>query len=447
VSAEMADGWTTGSRDFDWGLVSEADQRGVVEPLRRGRLLGGTSWMARAAVRGSPADYDEWETVGNDGWGFQDVLPYFNRVECDAEYGEEPWHGADGAIPVTRYPELELSDAAAAAERALASAGFAAVEDHNRPGVVGAGRMPMSTRDGIRVTTADAYLPVDALPSNLAIRSDTEVASIVFDGNTAVGVETVDETVIEAGRVVLCAGVFGSPAVLMRSGVGPVDELRSVGLPVRVDLPGVGANLADHPGLEIDVGYRGPVRSAPVLHLIATFHSSVAAADGAPDLMLWISDPVGDPPPLWIEAVLLKPTARGRVRLRSADPAEAPRIELPAVREPADVERLVEGYRRAWEVASDGELRALCSEAASPDIASADDLDALVIDSAYSVPHLVGTCAMGPSPDAGAVVDASGSVYGTERLSVVDASIIPTPPSGFPHLIAIMLAERLSERL
>jgi choline dehydrogenase len=104
VPAEMRNGWTM-TRDFDWGLTSESDERGVVENLRRGKLLGGTSWVTRFAVRGSPADYDEWGALGNPGWGFDEVLPYFNRLESDAEFGDEPWHGATGPIPVTRYPE------------------------------------------------------------------------------------------------------------------------------------------------------------------------------------------------------------------------------------------------------------------------------------------------------------------------------------------------------
>ena len=445
LTAEHRDGWTTGSRDFDWGFASEPDDRGVTERLRRGRLLGGTSWMTRFAVRGSRADYDEWEARGNRGWAFDDVLPYFNRLESDAEFGSEPWHGAAGPIPVTRYPHLERTEAAGATMQALEGAGFPVVPDHNAPGAIGAGPMPMSSQDGVRVTTADAYLQGDGAPSNLTIRPDTQVADIVLDGQTAVGVRTVEGELVEAGWVVLCAGTYASPAILMRSGIGPPDALRAVGIAPAVELPGVGANLSDHPGVELAPGYAGPVRDAPQLHTIATWRSSAAPAGGAPDLMLWIEEPSGDPPEFWIEAVLLKPGARGRVSLRSADPTEPPRVELPRVREGADVERLAEGYVRAWEVANRPELRALCAKPPAPDIAAAGDLSALVAQEAYSVPHVVGTCAMGPPGDPNAVVDASGRVHGVDRLSVIDASIIPTPPSGFPHLATVMIAERLSD--
>lgn len=446
VPDDMRNGWNIAG-EFDWGFVSESDERGVLEELRRGKLLGGTSWVTRFALRGSPADYEEWAALGNAGWGFEDVLPYFMRLESDADFGDQPWHGDTGPIPVSRYRELELTEIGAAGLRALRAVGFPTVEDHNRPGAIGAGRMPMSSRDGVRVTTADAYLPIGHTPSNLTIWSDTQVADVVFDGSRATGVRVLDGTVIEASWVVLCAGTYASPAILMRSGVGPVEHLRSVGVPVRVDLRGVGANLADHPGVDIDPGYRGPGRTAPVLHSIATFHSSAATTDGPPDLMLWVSDPRGNPPAFSIDVVLLKPRSRGTVRLRSANPAQPPRIDLPNLREPADVDRLAEGYRRGWEVASRPEIRRLCAEPPSPEVRGVDELRRSIRQNAYSDPHVVGTCSMGPFPDDGAVVDTSGSVYGTERLSVVDASIMPSVPSGFPHIATIMIAERLSERI
>jgi choline dehydrogenase len=235
----------------------------------------------------------------------------------------------------------------------------------------------------------------------------------------------------------------------MRSGIGPAEHLQSVGIPVRLDLPGVGANLSDHPGADIDCGYRGVFRTAPLLHSIATFHSRGAASEAPPDLMLWVTDPGApeNPPQFWIDIVLLKPHSRGSVRLRSADPADPPRINLPNFREPSDLERLAEGYRRAREVASLPEIRSLCDDPLPPEIGDEEELRRTVRHGAYSVPHVVGTCSMGPSPDDGAVVDRSGRVFGTERLFVVDASIMPTVPSGFTHIPTIMIAERLSEQI
>jgi choline dehydrogenase len=356
----LHDGWRI-PREPDWGYAAEPDARGVVESLRRGRLLGGTSWMTRFALRGAPADYDGWAALGNPGWGFEDVLPWFAGLEADADFGDRPWHGDSGPIPVTRYRDAELTEIAAAGLEALEVVGFPTVEDHNEPGAVGAGRMPMTSRDGERVTTADAYLPLGGTPPGLTILAGAQVASVMLDGTRAAGVRLLDGTVVEAGRVVLSAGAYGTPAILMRSGIGPAEHLRSLGIAVAVDLPGVGANLTDHSSVEVDCGYGGPARDAPVLHLVTTFRSATASPDQAPDLMLWMSDPAGDPPGFEIDVVLLTPRSRGTVRLRSADPADPPRIELPGLRDPWDVERLVEGYRRALEVAGRPELRRRCA--------------------------------------------------------------------------------------
>jgi len=261
------------------------------------------------------------------------------------------------------------------------------------------------------------------------------------------GVRLLDGRVIGAGCVALASGTYGSPSILMRSGIGPPDHLRALGIPIRVALPGVGQNLADHVGVDIDCGYRGAARSEPLFRYVATFHSRATSPSAAPDLMLWPFDPTGDPPAFTIDVALLKPRSRGRVSLRSADPADPPRIELPDFDEPSDLERLAEGYRRGWEIASHPLVRRLCADPLPLEIHDSSELLKTVRKNAYSLPHVVGTCAMGPSPEDGAVVDASARVHGTERLFVVDASIIPTAPSGFTHLPTIMLAERLAEQV
>ncbi len=246
--------------------------------------------------------------------------------------------------------------------------------------------------------------------------------------------------------MVIASGTYGSPAILMRSGIGAPAHLRAVGVAVRIALPGVGENLADHPGVEAEPAYGGPVRDAPNLHAIGTFHSAAASSVEPPDLMLWVADPLGDPPTFSVEAVLLKPRSRGTVRLRSADPADPPIIDLPALSEAADVDRLAEGYLRAVDVVSRPEIRRLCAGPV-PAIDGAAGLRGWIRSNRYSIPHVVGTCAMGPSPEDGAVVDPGGRVHGTERLYVVDASIMPDVPSGFTHVSTIMIAERLSEQI
>jgi choline dehydrogenase len=260
-------------------------------------------------------------------------------------------------------------------------------------------------------------------------------------------VELVDGSIIEAGWVTVSAGVFGSPSILMRSGIGPAEDLRSLGIPVLADLPGVGTNLLDHPGFELECSYSGVARAAPILHSIATFHSSTTASHEPPDLMLWVSDPVGapgEPASFSIEVVLLKPKSTGKVLLRSADPMDQPRVQLPNLGDGNDVDRLVEGFGLALELANRPELRSLCTPPLTP---APTDLRRSIRAEAYPIPHFVGTCSMGQTQDESAVVDHFGQVHGTEGLSVIDASIMPAVPSGFPHISTIMIAERLAEKV
>jgi choline dehydrogenase len=447
----LRDGWNNPSGPdwiHDWGLESEPDGAGSTGKLRRGRLLGGTSWLTRFAARGAAADFDAWAARGNAGWTFAEVLPTFRRLEADAEFGDRPWHGDRGPIAITRYPQLARSEIHSAALEAFAAAGFAAVDDVNAPDAVGVGPMPMSTRNGRRITSLDAYLPADGRPANLEIRTGTPVAAAVIEHGRAVGVRLLDGNEIRAGWVIASAGTYGSPVLLLRSGVGPAGQLRELGIDVVVDLAGVGGNLADHPGVDLDSGWRGEgPTGAPVLHSLATFRSSGQPDTSAPDLLFWLTDPAGAETGFYLDPILLKPGSRGSVRLRSADPTERPRIILPGVRERRDVDRLAEGYLRGLAIANHAAIRRLATAAAPSRPRSAGSLRQRVVEAAYSIPHVVGTCRMGPSPEHGDVVDALGRVHGVGRLSIIDASIIPEPPSGFPHIVTIMVAEHLAERL
>lgn len=444
----MRDGWRLPTI-ADWGYQSEPGGAAAPAPLRRGRLLGGTSWLTRFAVRGWAGDFDAWAARSNPGWTFDDVLPSFRRLETDLDFGQASWHGDYGPLPIGRYRELERSPIHEAALAAFEALGFPAVDDHNHPEAVGFGPMPMSSRSGTRVTSLDAYLPGSEAAPGLTVRSDSPVSHVLLEAGHATGVRLVDGVDVEAGLVILSAGTYGSPAILMRSGIGPAGHLAEVGIDVRVDLPGVGENLADHPGVDLHSGWRGAGAGDgdPILHSIATFRSAGQPPDAGPDMMFWVTDPFGTEPDFYLDPVLLRPVARGSVRLRSADPVDPPRITLPAVGEPADVDRLVDAYRLGLELANRPELRRLSPEAPPPDPGNREAARRVVRENAYSMPHVVGTCAMGPRAADGGVVDATGRVHGVDGLMVVDASIIPEPPSGFPHVITLMLAEHISQRL
>lgn len=442
----LGDGWRLPTVP-DWGYESEPDATGTTNRLRRGRLLGGTSWLTRFAVRGAAADFDAWGTTVNANWSFIDVLPWFRRLETDLDFSDRPWHGDSGPIPITRYRDLARSTIHVSALEAWSAAGFPVVDDHNAPDAIGAGPMPMSSRLGARITTLDAYLAAEARPESLTLRTECLVSSVVLAGGRAAGVRLADGTRIRAQRVILSAGTYGSPPILMRSGIGPGAHLHELGIKPVVELPGVGANLADHPAVDLDCGWRGEGSAGPILHSIATFRSSVAGPDGAPDLMFWLTDPEAADPAFYLDPILLKPVSRGTVGLRSADPEDAPRITLPGLTEEVDLARLVEGYERAVDLANRPEIRRLTSESAPSLPADRSELRRRVIDNAYSLPHVVGTCRMGPPTDVGAVVDHRGRVHGVDGLYVIDASIIPDAPAGFPHVITIMAAERISAQL
>ena len=441
-----ADGWRLGTQP-DWGFEAQPDGDAPPRKLRRGRVLGGTSWFTRFAVRGPAADFDAWAARGNPGWSFAEVLPAFRALERDADFADRPWHGGGGPFPIARFASEPRTRAHAAALEAMLAAGFEPVEDHNAPDAVGVGPMPMSVQDGRRVTTWHAYLAPAGRPPGLEIRPTHQVDAVVLEGTRAVGVRLVDGSAIRAGTVILAAGTYGTPPILLRSGIGPAADLRGLGLEVAVDLPGVGANLADHPGVDLDTGYRGDGTAGPLFHSIATWRSSLAASAGPPDLMFWVTDPDAADAGLYLDPVLLKPSSRGSVRLRSSDPLDRPRIQLPGVTAEADRERLAEAYERGLEIANHPSVRAVCADPTPAGPAGGDGLRARVLENAYSLPHVVGTCRMGPSPRDGDVVDHLGRVHGIDGLHVVDASIIPDAPSGFPHVITIMAAEHLAARI
>jgi choline dehydrogenase len=433
-SSDMTDGWRVPVIP-DWAYVSATDGGA----LRRGRTVGGSSWFTRFAVRGHRADFDRWASIGLVDWGFDDLLPWFRRLEADVDYPGEPWHGIDGPLPIDRYLGLDRSPVHAAAVDAIEATGMPRAQDHNAPDASGIGPMPMSTRGGRRVTTYDAYLREVTLPA-LELRPDAMVDRILMERDRAAGVQFVDGSQVRATTVVLAGGTYGSPALLLRSGVGPADELRRLGIPVAIDLPAVGRNLADHPGVDLDLGYHGPGTTGPALHSIATFRSTRATPQDPPDLLFWVSDPEAGEPALYLDPILMKPESRGTVRLRSADPADPPMIEPPGLRERADLDRLAEGYERALAVAAEPALRHHVTR--PPDLPPGRRArDARLRETAYALPHVVGTCAMGVDP-ARSVVDGRLKVHGVEGLFVVDASVIPEPTAGFPQIVAVMLAER-----
>jgi choline dehydrogenase len=441
----------------DWGYLAEtALDRGIAVP--RARIMGGCSATnACFALRGAPEDYDGWAALGATGWSFADVLDDFRRVESDQDFRDQ-WHGSDGPVPIRRHPRGELNAVQAAFLDGAASVGHPQVEDHNRPGAVGAGATPRNVREGTRMSSAVTYLAEARSRENLTIRPDTAVAQAELSGTTATGVRLLDGTVVDADRVVLSAGTYASPMILARSGIGPADQLRALGIVPLVDLPGVGSNLVDHPLLSVDL----PTQAAPALsrfqvHL--TFHSDDADRSGPADLLMFAAGPfdagtdqtAGDGV-FGIVSGLLSPRSRGWVRLASTDPSAPPRIHLAHLTDPNDLERMIDAVTHARRLAHSEPMAAITSgsELAPGPACTTDDRKALATWARTAVStfhHPVGTCTMGPDPAQGAVCDAHGSVYGIEALTVADASIMPTIPTATTNLPTMMVAEHIAHWL
>ncbi len=235
----------------------------------RGKLVGGSSAInASLAVRGHPADYDEWASLGNPEWNWERVLPVFRQLEDDPEM-PGPYHGVGGPIPIRRAREDELLPTQRAFVAAWRALGLPVVADHNVPGASGIGPCPLNLRDGVRISTAIAYLlPARGRP-NLTIRPSCLVDRVLLDGNRAVALALASDSAhghqeLRSRRITLAAGAIGTPAILLRSGIGSPVELRRLGITPAVDLPGAGANLIDHACVIIHPSTRGCRQRTPV---------------------------------------------------------------------------------------------------------------------------------------------------------------------------------------
>ena len=456
---------------FDWDFATEPepalDDRSVYLP--RGRVLGGSSSLnAMVYIRGNRRDYDEWRDLGNAGWGWDDVLPYFKRAE-DNERGASEFHGAGGPLSVSDSHSMHpLSDALV---EAAAATGIDPRDDFNTGDQDGVGRYQVTQRNGMRCSTAVAYLH-PALPRpNLDLsrwRSSRACCSRASAPPASRPSWTASRSSCEAQReVILCAGTYQSPQLLMLSGIGPADELGAHGIDVRLDQPAVGGNLQDHLNAGIILFTDDPttLETAETEENVALLEtqgrgpltSNIAEAGGfwrsrsgldAPDIQFHFA-PVMFADEGLLEpfdhaysygACVVKPSSRGRVSLRSADPADKPRILTNFLGTEEDWAVQVAGIRRCLEIREQAPLKAY--ERAPYEVPDSDDEEAIrahVRAKGHHLYHPVGTCAMG------SVVDAELRVRGIDGLRVVDASVMPTLTRGNTNAPTIMIAERAAD--
>jgi len=434
---------------FDWGYSTEAEPhlngRRIAWP--RGRGWGGSGIIsAMVYVRGQARDFDRWEEQGNPGWGFVDVLPYFKKAESQ-ERGPSRYHGVGG--PQNVADPRWVPPISRAFTKAAEQVGIPSNEDFNGERQVGAGLYQLNQKDGERHSTADAYLRPALNRANLTIENHARVTVVRFEGRRATGVSFLQEgkphEVTVSREVILCAGVIGSPELLLRSGIGPAEELSSLGIPVVRDLPGVGQNLQDHPRVALTYASRkrlGPASASDRERARRDYERERSGPeDPAPVIQLFLTaNPAQNS--FSIHAALMHPASRESLRLRTADPAEPPLIQANYLADERDLAALARGLEVARRIASAEAFEEYrgAELGPGPGVWEEPALRRYIRDHLTTFFHPVGTCRMGA--DARAVVDPQLRVRGVEGLRVIDASVFPSLVSGATHAATVMVAEK-----
>jgi choline dehydrogenase len=470
-SAEMPEAWRSpnplralldpeSSVDFLWHdlLASRTD---VQEPQLywRGRGVGGSSAInGQIAIRPPREDYDDWAIPS---WSWDDVLPFYRRLEQDVQFGDRAYHGDRGPIPIWRAPRESWGSVDDALARSALAGGFEWAEDLNAPGATGVSPYPINSRDQRRVTTNDGYLEAARELESLSILGDALVDRVLFDNGRAVGIE-----LLHAGgrrqehgeEIVLCAGVIHSPCILVRSGVGPASRLAELGVEVVADLP-VGRDLQDHPMIAVALPLTAEtaIKTPDDRHTNCCVRHSSGDREGCFNDMMLVSlnqqvlamehadtrfgaGAIG----VWGNQTF----SRGEVIVVSRDPAAQPVVREGMLADERDVRRMRAGVRLLAEIVARDEVASICStrpEQANPELWSAleDDasLDAFMRANAADTQHGTSTCRIG------AVVDEDCCVLGVPGLRVADASVFPAVPRANTNLATIAIGELVAARL
>lgn len=447
----------------------------------RGKTLGGSSAInAMAYIRGHRWDYDHWASLGNTGWSFNDVLPYFKRSENNASFGG-PLHGQDGPLHVSElrsdnpFQHIYL--------KAATQAGFTLNPDFNGEEQEGVGIYQVTQHEGERWSAARAYLhPHIGKRANLTVETGCHVTRIVFEGKRAVGVDFIQngqKRSLRAKReILLAAGALQTPQLLMLSGVGDGKALQALNIPVVHDLPGVGQNLQDHPDFVfkyraksldlLGISAGGSVRLTRELWRYHKQRRGMITSNGAEGGAFLKTDPSLDLPDVQLHFVvamiddharklhlghgyschvcLLRPKSVGEVTLASNDPLAAPLINPRFLEHPDDIEVLLKGFKLTRKIMDAPAMLSMReSEYLTENVHSDDEIRAALRQYSDTVYHPVGTCKMGV--DAMAVVDPALRVHGLEGLRIVDASIMPTLIGGNTNAPSMMIGEKAADMI
>jgi choline dehydrogenase len=451
---EMQDPVSFAPESHSWGYQDAGHPPDQPLFLSRTRVVGGSSTVNSCVwLRGSALDYDGWAAAGNPGWTFSDLLPSFCRAESDPVGG--PLHGAHGPIPILRMSDSEQSPVDRAFAAAADELAFPSVDDLNgepvqRPCV---GPTPRNVAAGKRMHAAATYLNPARQRSNLQIVPDVMIDRVLFQDVNATGVRAIDGRTFLGKQIVLCAGAYGSPAILLRSGIGPADHLQDCGIDVVLERAGVGRGLQDHPKLSLLLAPIGsdhtPARQTATFSMIKARSAQVAeeidlhiyqAQFVVEELGGWV---------LWMGLSLQFARSQGWVRLTSADPLAPLAIDHQHLAERADLEAVCDGAELVEHLVTSPSLAEMLDSVhwLVPPWRTRDELRDAMRTHVDTTFHPSSTCRMGPVTDQDAVVDHAGRVHGVSGLRVVDASIFPTGPRANLHCTVVAAAEHLAETI
>ena len=477
IKMPAANGFVFGNPKLDWGYSTipqkSLNNRSIF--LARGKALGGTSIVnGMMYIRGVPTDYDNWKQIGLSGWGYADLLPYFKRAET-AKHRSGAYHGATGPLKVEE--SVNFGEIDKAFIEAAISAGHKHLDDFNACDRTGVGRSDSTIKRGVRQSSAIAYL--QKRPKNLKVLTRRHIAKILFDQKRVVGIETTNGEIIKANReVIVCQGAFGTPHLLMLSGLGPADHLISHGINPIVNLPGVGQSLQDHATVILQYACK---KSFPI-HKVDQPHRKLAAGiqwvftrKGMATSNIWEagglikSDSNAEYPDIQyhfgpvgfefngtkisllqafaIHVDQLRPRSRGQVLLKSSNPYDKPLMAFNYLQDPQDLKEIVNGFKKARQLISQpafDEYRGVELKP-GPDVKSDAEIEHWVRNVAETDYHPSCTCSMGQGKMA--VVDDQLKVHGIEKLRVIDASVMPQIVSGNLNAPTQMIASRAADMI
>jgi len=438
----------------DWGFAYQPTALGASRPFPRGRVTGGSSAVnTTIALRGMPEDYDGWAALGNPEWAWPKVLPAFKRLERDLEFGDKDYHGDAGPITIRRYTTDEMTKVHQAWLETSDELGYPRCEDANDPAGWGSGPHPMNKIGRLRISTAIGYLSAARARPNLRIQANTVTRKLLIEAGRVTGVEVERDGVVEVVRgktVVVSAGALQSPAILMRSGIGPAEELGRHGIAVGLNSPHIGTRLSDHPALAVACTVKDPSildADQPIVQTILRY--TAPDSDQRNDLQIEafsFSPRGGSLSTFAVAAVLEQAYGTGTLRLASADPNAGPIVEQHFCEDERDLRRLTQCFRDSMKFVETGPLGELVEDVIFPSRErelTDESIGVMLKKLSASGFHPCATVPMGRAGEA--AVDQYGRLYGVDGLVVADASIMPTVPRANTNLTSIMIGEMVGE--